>query len=199
MIKYPKILRAAGGIILTLVTCIRVLGTVFLIYFNTKKGGTLPIIGGNSFFLFSDDWGSGRGIIWKAAIEQFGSLDFLRKLIGVGPDCFYDATRDNAVVFEKVVAYYGDTRLTNCHNTLLTMLNNVGLFGTLAFGGVLFMTLKACLSRIKNHPELMMIPLSIVMYLANNVVSFQTITSITFLFMIIGVGAAMLVKVNQEA
>ena len=63
---------------------------------------------------------------------------------------------------------------------------------------MLFVTAKACFSRIQEHPELMMIPLSIVMYLANNVVSFQTITSTPLLFMVIAVGATMLVKVGQE-
>ena len=197
-IRYPKFLSAAGRLIVAVITCVGVFGTVALIWINTKKGGTLPVIRQNRFFLFDDYWGSHRGVIWRAGIMEFKSLSPFRKFFGVGPDCFYDATLDNAEVIELVRQHYGDTRLTNCHNTLLTMLNNVGIFGTLTFGGVLFMTMKACLSRIKNHPELMMIPLSIVMYLANNVVSFQTITSTTFLFIVIAVGASMIVKFDMQ-
>ena len=198
VIKYPEFLRRVGGTLVVGIACIGIFGALALIIINTKKGGTLPVIGQNKFFLFDDYWGSHRGIIWRAGIMEFKSLSPLRKLIGVGPDCFYDATTDNPELFAIISKHYPDMRLTNCHNAFLTLLNDTGIFGVLTFGGVLFMTCKSLLAKLDDHPEVMMVPLSIVMYLANNVVSFQTITSTPFLFMVIAVGAAMLVSIERQ-
>ncbi len=42
----------------------------------------------NNYLLFNDIWGNARGFSWRFTCETYLELPFLRKLIGVGPDCF---------------------------------------------------------------------------------------------------------------
>ena len=198
VLQYPAFFKNCMGWIIVSLTAIGIICMIVLITVNTKLGGTLPVIGSNRLFVFNDSWGSGRGIIWSQGVREFLSLSFDKKLFGVGPDCFYHATVANAPLFEEIKAYYTSARLTNCHNTLLTMLINVGILGTLSFGSIFYFVYKACMSRVDEHPELMMFPFVIVMYLANNVVSFQTVSNLPYLFIVFGIAASMLVKIERQ-
>lgn len=199
ILKYPAFLTKYMCGIIACISGFSAVTIVALIVINTKTGGALPVIGDNSLFVFDDDWGSTRGFIWRMGLHEFKSLSFGHKLIGVGPDSFYHATKDFPGLFSMIREVYSNARLTNCHNAFLTLLINVGIVGTLAFGALLFTTMKACLSRIEEHPELIIAPLSIVMYLANNVLGFQTICNVPFLIMIMAISAAALIRFERQA
>lgn len=49
----------------------------------TAKYGSLA-----NYFIFNDSWGTFRGYIWRAAIEEYMKFPLLHKIVGSGPDTF---------------------------------------------------------------------------------------------------------------
>ncbi len=198
-IGYPVFFSRHFGKIIAIVTAGGILSIILLIIVNTLTAGLVPVVGGNKLFYFGDRWGSSRGYIWKITIKQFMHLSPGHKLIGVGPDCLYHSYKKFDDIWRSVRSHYPNARLTAAHNALLTMLVNVGILGTATFGAFLVTSVKACVSVLDEHPELIIAPLCIVMYLFNNIVSFQTISNVPYLFMVIGIAASQLVGIERKA
>ncbi len=82
-----------------------------------------------------DSFGSGRGFLWRIALEGFGQADGKDKLLGAGPDCY------GVAVFGRLGAgtdvwkgeHWEGAVFTNAHNELLSQLCNVGILGTLSY------------------------------------------------------------------
>ena len=82
-----------------------------------------------------DSFGSGRGFLWRIALEGFGQADGKAKLLGAGPDCY------GVAVFGRLGAgtdvwkgeHWEGAVFTNAHNELLSQLCNVGILGTLSY------------------------------------------------------------------
>lgn len=75
-----------------------------------------------SFVVFNDNWGSGRGYVWNKAIWLYNRLPFFQKLIGSGPDTFaclankklvYIMIKDTGVFFDTVHNAYLQYLVTN--------------------------------------------------------------------------------------
>ena len=85
-----------------------------------------PSLGGlDNFFVFNDDWGTYRGVAWKAAWSTWLDAPLWRKLAGFGPGMMHQA----------VAAWAGDAmtdRLNTfyaAHNEYLEQLLSTGLLG----------------------------------------------------------------------
>lgn len=171
---------------------------VLLIVINTACDGKM--FGGalNKFLLFNLEWGSDRGATWTIGLIEFAGLPFGKKLIGAGPDCFYFAQCDIDKAYNLSTAFFEGARLTNAHNEIITLLCNVGILGTAGFVCTAVYTIKECLNRVKDNPYMAGFVLSIVMYLANNVFSFEQITNTPFYFLVIALAGAAIVKNDRE-
>jgi len=192
--KYPDYLKKNLSRIILIVTGSLFGVFVLLIIINTLSGSTLPLIGGSSLFTFDSEWGSDRGATWTCGIMTYAGIGFGNKLIGVGPDCFYFALSQNEAVYNYAYEIFGGARLTNAHNELISLLVNVGILGVGAFVTMCVFSIKAFLERTKKNPYMIAFALSMVMYLANNMFSFEQITNVPFFFLTIGIGAAAIVK-----
>ena len=164
--------------------------SVILIAVNTKTNGALPLIGDSPAFIFNDDWGSNRGATWTLGLKTFADLPLISKLFGAGPDCFYFALKDDAEAFQMATDVFGSSRLTNAHCEIITLLVNVGILGTLSFLAICYFGIREFLKRADRNPLMLSFSLSIVLYLANNVFSFEQLLNTPFLFLVIAVGAA---------
>ncbi len=180
LIRRVLIIVSLGGAVLMII----------LIAVNTKTGGALPLIGGSSAFIFNDDWGSSRGATWSIGLKTFAGLPFVSKLFGAGPDCFYFALKDNAEAFTIATEYFDGSRLTNAHSEIITLLVNVGILGTLSFLAICYFSIREFLKGAEKNPFMLSFSLSIVLYLANNMFSFEQILNTPFLFLVIAIGAA---------
>ena len=86
----------------------------------------------------SDGFGSGRGFLWRIAVESFGQAEMKDKLIGAGPDCYAEA------VFHKLGTevdvwkgeHWEGAVFTNAHNEILSQLCNIGILGTVSYVGI---------------------------------------------------------------
>lgn len=98
--------------------------------------------------IFSDTWGTGRGINWRFAWEFFTEKSsFLDKLIGNGPDTYYIITMDNFKHLMKVAGY---GIFDSAHNEYLECLVTIGVLGTIAYIGMLATSLRQMLKNRKN-------------------------------------------------
>lgn len=98
--------------------------------------------------IFSDTWGTGRGINWRFAWEFFTEKSsFLDKLIGNGPDTYYIITMDN---FKHLMKDAGYGIFDSAHNEYLECLVTIGVLGTIAYIGVLATSLRQMLKNRKN-------------------------------------------------
>lgn len=192
--KYPEWVKKNLAKVLGFTVLGLIVLAIILIIINTKTNGALPVIGASSLFFFDDSWGSDRGATWGCGAETFRDLPFIRKLIGAGPDCFYYALCESETASAHSYEMFENSRLTNAHSEIITLLVNVGIIGTGAFLSMCFFAIKEFMVRSKKNPYLMMFALSMISYLANNLFSFEQITNIPFFFLTIGIGAAAIVK-----
>lgn len=188
--KRAKLIRN----IYIIAVCVSVVLVVILIVVNTM---TDKAIIQNSLFFFDDEWGSSRGITWKLGIQTFLHMDFWHKLVGSGPDTFYYEMITFDDLAFKVNDFFGGARLTNAHNEIITLLVNIGLLGTAAFLGTMGAAIKASFKYAKERPELIGFGLAVIFYLANNMFSFEQITNIPLMFVVLGMEGAAIVVYNK--
>ena len=79
-----------------------------------------------------EQWGSGRGVLWRLAVEGFLQNDFMDKLFGVGPDCFAEYIYSSFPPEELLTlsGRWAGAVYANAHNEWLNHLVNLGIMGT---------------------------------------------------------------------
>ena len=102
-----------------------------------------------NILIFSDTWGTGRGINWCFAWEYFTKdASFLKKLIGYGPDTYYIITMDR---YKHAMRDAGYGIFDAAHNEYIEYLTTIGILGTLAYLGVIVTSLRQMLNNPKNR------------------------------------------------
>jgi hypothetical protein len=165
-----------------------------LVYFSVLGAGLLIALVLGIYILtvrITPGWGSNRGATWYVGWQIFLQQDFLHKLVGVGPDCFFPFLRDGAAEWlerfsDQVFDYL---RLTNAHNEYLTLLANGGILGCVSFAGLMgtgiFRLLRA--GRRGNVPAACC-GICLLAYTANNLVSFRTALTLPLMYLLLGLG-----------
>nr|WP_300837549.1 O-antigen ligase family protein [uncultured Acetatifactor sp.] len=93
-----------------------------------------------------DSFGSGRGFLWRIALESFRAADGKDMLLGAGPDCYAEA------VFNRLGAgsdvwkgeHWETAVFTNAHNEILNQLCNIGILGTMSYLAIFLTGLYQC-------------------------------------------------------
>lgn len=186
---------------LTVLFCAAVLLTAVAIAVNTKHPGSLGRFSEIPLFTFSKDWGNFRGGTWRAGVETWLSQDILHKITGTGPDTMasfiYEGS--NISLLEAVREQFGNSRLTNAHGEWLTVLSNLGVMGLLSFGGMIISAI-VCFVRAEKKTKdgnpagalCAACGISLFCYTVNNIFSFQQVMNITQMFLVMGLGGALL-------
>lgn len=160
------------------------------------------LIAGAALFLLlfrrgiDDSFGSGRGFLWRIAIESFKQADWKDKLIGAGPECYaetvFNRLRGNTNVWEG--DHWEYAVFTNAHNEMLNHLCNIGILGTASYLAIFLTGLYRygnCRER-KKKKEFSGIPgvwlgvLVIAMYGIHSLISFQQVLNTPLLFLALG-------------
>ncbi len=138
-------------------------------------------------------FGNGRGIIWAISSDIFMDLTPLQKLFGIGHDCFYSYAYNNPLWAQSLLNVFDGNFLTNAHCEPLTMLIERGIVGVVCYYGMICMIISrliricdSTVDRKKEHTALVCV-LPIVSYLFNSLVSFSTVTSTPYLFILLGI------------
>lgn len=102
-----------------------------------------------NILLFSDSWGTGRGLNWRLAWDYFvNDASLLKKLIGYGPDTYYIITMDR---FKKLMQAAGYGYFDSAHNEYIEYLTTIGILGALAYLGILATGLRQMFKEPKNR------------------------------------------------
>lgn len=172
----PLLMVGTGGIV------------VVLMIVNTVMRGNLPLVGNIRLLFFDENWGSGRGTAWIAALKTFKAQNPIRQLIGVGQDCFSYACYEIGDVAELLEKHFGSGVLRNAHNALLTILVNQGIVGAAAYIGIFGSALWRFARGGKRDAYLYVIAVALLVYVLHNVISFQQVTSTPFAFLLLALG-----------
>lgn len=98
--------------------------------------------------IFSDTWGTGRGLNWRFAWEYFTKdASILKKLIGYGPDTYYIITMDR---FKHAMRDAGYGIFDSAHNEYIEYLTTIGILGLMAYLGVLATSLRKMFRKPQN-------------------------------------------------
>lgn len=170
-----------------------------------KKGNGVIIIlltGGvliGLFLLFraavhyvDDGFGSGRGLLWRIALENVEGAGLKEKLIGAGPDCYAEAVFNRLAVGTDVWEgeHWEGAVFTSAHNEYLNQLCNVGMLGTVSYLAIFLTMLWVCTGNIRRgdgRPEDWLGLLAAAMYGAHSLVSFQQVLNTPLLFLTFGI------------
>ncbi len=150
----------------------------------------IGFLDGLPIFMLNENWGNGRGTTLYAGVRAFAELPFVHKIIGAGPDCFSLFVYEVEEISQMLTDYFGNVRLTNAHNELLTALVNTGLLGLGSYLGILVLSIRRCY-RYQGGGVGYIPVLCVICYLAHNMVSFAQVLNFPFLFLILGMGEAL--------
>lgn len=175
---------------------ISILLWLVLAVYNTKVG--IPFLKENPMFFFNENWGNGRGIIFKTAFEIFREMSPVQKLFGVGADGFGAFAYATPKIQAGLYNYFGDSILTNAHCEMLTNLINLGIVGTAVYISVFVTFVARCFKRGEVDAYACISALCVICYFANNVISFAQVLSIPYLFLIMGMGEAYLQRCENR-
>ncbi len=105
--------------------------TAVTIYANVHQDA-LPevLIPLKSYLVFSDEWGTWRGYIWKYLLNIYSKLPLIHKIFGAGPETASIYLFNNAYF---AVADKTGMMFDTPHNEWLMMLFNLGPFGLLSY------------------------------------------------------------------
>ena len=93
-----------------------------------------------NILIFSDTWGTGRGINWRFAWEYFTrDAGFLKKLIGYGPDTYYIITMDR---YKHAMREAGYGIFDSAHNEYIEYVVTIGILGTVAYLSLLATSIR---------------------------------------------------------
>lgn len=130
-----------------------------------------------------DNFGSGRGVIWKQTWIAWKKLPVGRKFFGYGLNCFH------LFLYEyqgAELASYGG-RIVDPHNELLQFLSITGIFGTVSYFGLLISSAVTAGKQSRHYPVMMMGTVMILSYMAQSMVNNPTAFLMPTLFLYLGI------------
>lgn len=187
--QYPGTLMMRLGRIVPAAAAVAVVGIALVIWMQAR--GTLPQavsdrLAGIPYFNWNDDWGNGRGRIWRFSGKIFMEEKLGHKLFGVGPDCFHSYV--NAFYGEEERLLWGEKRLTNAHNEWLNILINGGILGAAAYLGIYVTAVRRFFRAHRQNVLLAGIAVACAAYMCYNFFCYQQVLCTPFVFICMGIG-----------
>ncbi len=110
-----------------------VLLLIFVLYDVNIAGNGARYGALEEYLLFSDNWGTQRGYVWRIAVEEYMKFDPFHKIFGSGPDTFALLAYFNH--YEEMASLYAQL-YDSAHNELLQYFVTVGPLGLAAYLGI---------------------------------------------------------------
>ena len=92
---------------------------------------------------------------------------------------------------------FGQDRLCNTHNELLTELVNTGALGVCLYAGIFISFIRGCMKTGRRNPQAYLYGVCAFCYLAHNMVSFAQVLNLPFAFVLMGMGEAVRRKLTS--
>ena len=133
--------------------------------------------------LYSDRFGSSRGLIWSTCSEIYRGLPLSQKLFGIGPDCLYSYLLSHPEYRSVFLNRFG-MDIMNAHSILLNRLLTTGLIGMMLYLVIIVLSLRIWNRKLRSLPYIMML----LCYLAVGTVLFDQITCLPLILILMGIG-----------
>lgn len=147
------------------------------------------------YLTWNDRWGNGRGFTWAATGKMIAEFPLVRKLIGVGPDCY--GPYAYAHYADQMNAMWGNNTLTNAHNEWFNMIVNYGFVGAALYLGIFVSALTAFIRHAERSPRLVACAACVAAYMGHNLFCYQQVLCTPFVFLIMAFGVYELRKTSQ--
>ena len=157
----------------------------------TAKYGSLA-----NYFVFNDSWGTFRGYIWRAAIEEYMKFPLLHKIVGSGPDTFgiYISLLRNGEM-QSVTGQIFDAT----HNEYIQFLFTLGPIATVAYIlGLIIPSVKALRTKVADFRDPSSLPylyasaIAVICYATQAVVNLNLPVVTPLLWIFFGLTVALL-------
>lgn len=191
--KLPMKLFSILGYVACSAAALAIIAFVILGLINTAHPGSLGKLSQVSILTFNKEWGSYRGATWAAGIQCFADQNLSGKLFGVGPDsmAMYIKSGANPELQDMIKECFKGRSLTNAHCEWLTVLVNNGLLGMICYAGLFVSAIVRFLKAGNTKPIAGACGFAILAYTVNNLFSFQQALSAVTVFMVLGMGEAL--------
>lgn len=176
-------------------------GYVLFVWLNTtgRLQDWFGVSSQNPYLFFDKYWGNSRGFTWTFAADTIRDFSPVRKLFGVGCDCFFAYCYGNAELQAYLNHFFGQNQvLTNAHNEFLNMLFCMGAAGFLAYAALFAAAFRRFLGAREKTPLAFAGALAVLVYGAHNFFCYQQVCCAPYLFLILG-AAENLVRMNQKS
>ena len=149
-----------------------------------------------NYFIFNDSWGTFRGYIWRAAIEEYMKFPLLHKIVGSGPDTFgiYISLLRNEEM-QSVTGQIFDAT----HNEYIQFLFTLGPIATVAYIlGLIIPSVKALRTKVadlrdpSSLPYLYASAIAVICYATQAVVNLNLPVVTPLLWIFFGLTVALL-------
>lgn len=138
------------------------------------------------YLTWSETWGNGRGFSWSFTENMFESMGTLKKIFGLGPECYpYYAYEFNSADLTSV---WSNNVLTNAHNEWFNSIVNYGLVGGLVYLGIFVLAIARFAKKKAENKILIGILACVLSYVGHNFFCYQTVLCTPFVFLIMGIG-----------
>lgn len=182
--KQIKFLQRLFGC--TLLICIvGVILAVIIENFNADTG----------LLKLTDDWGNGRGYVWKHSLEIYINSTFIQKLFGFGPGMFGNVYYS---VFGDAQLNYFNVYYDNIHNEYLQYLFTHGIFGLALY---LIWFIGSIYKIIRNAHEnyyLLAIGIALISYGAQAIININMISVMGIVILWIFIGKKTIMNNTKE-
>ena len=170
---------------------LEIIGIIIWVILGVIKTNTELISGlNNSVFYFNEKFGNNRGEAYKVTFIAFNKMPLIKKIIGVGPDCYSEWVYSIKDLNYELRTLWPNDILVNAHNELLTMLINEGFLGVFCYFGIFISFIVNSLKKSSNH-IILCISLSIICYLVHNMISFMQVLNTPYIFMLMAMGKSL--------
>ncbi len=149
-----------------------------------------------NYFIFNDSWGTFRGYIWRAAIEEYMKFPLLHKIVGSGPDTFgiYIGLLRNDEMTSITGQFFDAT-----HNEYIQFLFTIGPVATIAYIlSLILPSIKAFRTKIADLKDGTVLPylyacaMAVICYATQAVVNLNLPVVTPLLWIFFGLMAALL-------
>lgn len=182
--RYPA--KAVQIILIVLFTAGIITGIGLFVYYSVID--TRSDIGNMEKLLrFSDKWGTHRGFIWRASLEEYSRFDLFGLLFGSGPDTLYQVFSPH---FSELLRRFGDSSTDCAHNEFINYLITQGALGLIAYLGLMLTAIVRGLKAARRDPLALVFIAAVIGYLAQSTVNLYTPITTPFLFIFVALTEA---------
>ncbi len=103
-------------------------------------------VSGKTALAITDDWGSGRGYIWKNVLNGYGNLPFINKIFGAGEATTAWVLSDYSSAASNIL---NRGRVDNAHNIWINMLVTIGIAGLTVYVLLLSVAIRNMVKYLK--------------------------------------------------